>query len=92
MRFPAKFGVTDYIGVAAEEDLPANQVIMAIPKKLIISVSMVKASPLGQILHSYPLLSDDDSEETEFNILALFLIWQKRLGEDSFYYPYLSCI
>ena len=47
---------------------------------------------MGKVFPDYPLLCDKESEETEFNILAIYLIWQKKLGKESFYYPYLQCI
>lgn len=76
MAFPP----TGYTGLAAASDIGANEVFLAIPKKLIISVSLVKNSELGPILEQYRCLSDVEDEETDFNIIALFLIWQRMLG------------
>lgn len=44
LQYPTKFPPTDYIGVSTAKDINRNKVVMAIPKKLIIGVDMVKQS------------------------------------------------
>lgn len=55
-------------------------------------MSKVRDSALGSILEKYSTLNDNESEETDFNILTLYLIWQKMLGTNSFFYPYLQAV
>ena len=49
LAYPVSFPPTNYIGVAATKAIPQNKVIMAIPKKLIISVELTKKSPIAPI-------------------------------------------
>ncbi len=54
---------------------------MAIPTKLSISVKKVKESELGVILEENPeLFDEDESEDSAFNILTLFVYYERIKG------------
>ena len=80
LSFPHFFSPLNYVGVVATDHIKPNEVIMAIPKKLIISVSMVRESELGKILPKYPIINESEDESSDFNILTLYVVWQKSLG------------
>jgi hypothetical protein len=50
ISYPAYFPPTNYIGLAATEAIPRNKVIMSVPKRLIISVELVRRSEIGFLL------------------------------------------
>lgn len=56
---------------------------MAVPKSLVIGVSTVKLSEIGKLLNECECLSNEEEEETDFNILVLFLLRHKMLGDHS---------
>ena len=49
VTYPVAFPPTNYIGLAATKAIPEKKVIMAVPKKLIISVELTKKSAIGPI-------------------------------------------
>ena len=57
------------------------------------SLLKVKEGELKPILKRFKhLYNMDHSEDAEFNILALFILREKILGEKSFWKPYLDTI
>lgn len=91
--YPAAFGDQGFTGIAAVKDIPANKVIIAIPNKLIISANKVYNSELREIFEANPNFFDDEkTTDAEFNSLALFILWHKLLGKESFWYPYLNVV
>lgn len=54
IQYPAFFEPTNYIGLAASEDIPRNTVIMAVPKAMIIGIDKVRQSEIGFLLEKYP--------------------------------------
>lgn len=51
IEYPAYFPPTNYIGLKAAESIPRNTVIMSVPKRLIISIDLVKKSEIGFLLN-----------------------------------------
>lgn len=55
---------------------------------MIISTHLVKASKLGQIISSNPtLFSPKESEDSDFNMLSIFILYERLKKQDSFYAP-----
>ncbi|CAK69023.1 unnamed protein product (macronuclear) [Paramecium tetraurelia] len=97
--FPASFG--DVTGVVASEDLPSNTAFICIPQALIISPDKCKSTNLNTVYNSHPEMFDkDETNDAEFNMLGIKLICiqvfymfnEKKKGELSFYYPYISAV
>jgi hypothetical protein len=65
---------------------------MAIPKKIIIGTSRVKQSELKDIITEYLILHNEDDDDTDYNILCLYLIMEHMKGESSFFFPYLELL
>lgn len=79
------------VGAAAAQDTDQNTPIFMIPNKLLISPLMIERTELSQILKENPkLFCENHSGDAEFNILALFLLYERIKGEKSFYHPYLQ--
>lgn len=50
-------------------------------------------SDLRDMFLSHPLIFDESkNHDAEFNILAVFVVYEKLKNEKSFYYPYLNSI
>lgn len=61
---------------------------MFIPNKLIISTHLVKNSKLNNIINMNPdFFSEESAADADFNILSLFIFWEKLKGKSSFYAP-----
>lgn len=61
---------------------------MFIPNQLIISTHLVKNSKLNNIINMNPdFFSEESAADADFNILSLFIFWEKLKGESSFYAP-----
>lgn len=72
-----RFKPIDYMGIAADRDIKKNSIILAVPKKLIIGIDLVKHSQLGSIIQQYAFFQGEDNDDKDFNILALFIIMEK---------------
>lgn len=80
-------------GVGAKDNIPANTIIMSIPNKILISVKKALKSDLKDMYKAHPLIFDESkNHDAEFNILAVFVIYEKLKNENSFYFPYLNSI
>ncbi len=54
---------------------------------------MIKKSNLSDIIKANPGIYDmDENAEANFNILALFIYFEKCKGEKSFYHPYFNLV
>jgi hypothetical protein len=81
-------------GVATNKSIPAKTLIVAIPSKLILTVSRCyKDAALKKLF-----LANDDlfdyyaSENAEFNVLCVFIMYHKLNLEKSDWKPYLETI
>lgn len=88
----ARFEPNSYTGIAADEDIPKNTIVIAVPKNLIIGVERVRSSELGSVLQESPIFGGEANDDKDFNVLALFLVMEKMKGGRSFFAPYLDCI
>jgi len=70
--------------------------IIGIPSKLFISYKKVLKIPeLAQIANDYPdffLRTKENGDEADFNLLSLFVFWEKSKKEKSFYSPLFNAI
>ncbi|EWS71999.1 RuBisCO LSMT substrate-binding protein (macronuclear) [Tetrahymena thermophila SB210] len=91
IQFPAAFGPLGVPGIAADQDISPQKVILAIPNKLIISEDKVYGCDLEEVLEKFPELFDEEKcGDADFNILALYLMYEKLKGEQSFWHPYFE--
>ena len=61
---------------------------MIIPNKLLITTFHVKLTILNEIFEKHPdLFDNDETEDADFNMLALFIFYEKLKNEKSFYFP-----
>lgn len=76
----------------AKEFIAHDSVIVKIPRKLIIDLSVIENSEIACFITENPLLFEDSKDEKEKNllILAIFIMREKIKGKKSFYYPFLS--
>lgn len=59
-----------------------------IPNKLIVSTHKVKKSILGKVVAENPDLFDNEqTNDADFNMLALFVMFEYIKGEESFFHP-----
>jgi hypothetical protein len=84
--FPAVFSPGEYLGVATNKPIKANKVILAIPQTLCISLSKVRSSPLKAILDKHDMFHDEEDSDMEFNVLALYLIYERMKSNSSKYF------
>jgi hypothetical protein len=73
-------------GVFAQSDISEGDVLLEIPKKIIICLDTIKSSN-DPIVSSLPLAFQTDEE-----VLAAFLLLEKSRSESSFWKPYLDVL
>jgi hypothetical protein len=80
--------------LGASEDIQAHEIMMAVPKKIIISPSMIRASELWDAIkgNSFFVKSEDPTDSADSNLITLYVLWQYKLGKKSFFYPYFQAI
>lgn len=68
--------------------MPNKKAFIFIPNKLIISTHLVKESTLNSILLRNPdFFSEEHCPDADFNILSLFVFWERLKGKESFFSP-----
>ncbi|KAF0693924.1 Aste57867_15144 [Aphanomyces stellatus] len=75
-------------GAVATRDIPANEVCISIPEKLLLSEPLAKADPtLGPIFAAHAdLFTRDDT------LLSTYLTYHFYLQDASFFHPYLAIL
>jgi histone-lysine N-methyltransferase SETD3 len=73
-------------GVRAATDMPAQESLMRIPRRCLLSVPDARASEIGQLLEAHGQLEDGRM------YLAAFLLQEKERGEGSFWKPFLDIL
>jgi hypothetical protein len=63
---------------------------MAIPTKLVICPEQIESSDMKVLLEKEDLFFTGDGEDTDFNKLCIFLIYERAKGKRSFYHSWLS--
>ena len=72
-------------GLRAAKKIEPGEVILSIPRKLLISNETAYRSGLGEILRS-------DQSIDRYSALALFILQERAKGSTSFYYPYICTL
>ncbi|XP_078615379.1 SET domain-containing protein 4-like isoform X2 [Branchiostoma floridae x Branchiostoma japonicum] len=75
-------------GTMAARNIKAGEVIIAVPRNILISCRTVLSSKLGTELKKW----SGTSRFTCAQVLSLFLLIEKNKGEDSFWYPYIRSL
>lgn len=65
------------MGVATSKPIKPNKVILAVPQHMCITLSKVRASPLKTILDKHDMFHDEEDSDMEFNVLALYLLYER---------------
>jgi hypothetical protein len=84
--YPVEFCDTGR-GLRAGTSVSKNQVIESIPLELLITVSTVESSDIGWIF-----IKANGVHLFAQQVLAAFLVWEKHLGHDSVWEPYLNSV
>lgn len=86
LQLPAHFG--DLAGVAAKEAVRRNSAFLFVPYSLCIDHRKARQSPIGEVVEQYEKTFPEDEDD----VLYLYLLYERLLGESSFYSPYFSVI
>lgn len=74
--------VPEGLGLVAQRDIPRNEVVVEVPKRLWIDADTVAASEIGRLCGGL----------RPWVAIALFLLREKALGPASPWHPYLSIL
>ncbi len=72
----------NYTGVSVNAQVKANKVVIAVPQSIIITADVAKASPIKDVLKKYDIFTDEDDSDTEFNVLAMFILYEKMKSKE----------
>jgi hypothetical protein len=79
--------------MCASEDLPANTAIIAVPNRLVIGHRRVRKGELKDLYNANAHMFDaTQNPDAEINVLAIFVLYEKLKGENSFFHPYLNLV
>jgi histone-lysine N-methyltransferase SETD3 len=73
-------------GMRATTDMPAEELLMRIPRRCVLSVPDARASEIGRLLEAHGQLED------ERMFLSAFLLQERERGEASFWKPFLDIL
>jgi hypothetical protein len=77
--------------MAVTETIFHKEMMISVPNNVLISVDRARADPvLGKVFNDNPKLFGD--EDNHQKILAIFLMFERSKGKDSFWYQYLSLL
>ena len=80
------------VGSIAKADIAPNDVICAIPVKMVLCPSRAKKdAQLAEILNSHADLFEANTLR-EFFILTVFVMHERAKGKDSFWHPYFEVV
>ncbi|OMJ93492.1 hypothetical protein SteCoe_3464 [Stentor coeruleus] len=91
LQFPIAYWDEGIIGIGAKVDLPTNKAFMFIPTVLVISPSVAKKSLISSIFSAYPYFFAGH-DNAEFDILLVFLVYEKSKGSSSKWHTYFEAI
>lgn len=85
-RFKIKNGL-EYTGVYATEEIPSDQILMEIPRNLLLTTRDAWFSPLRDIFKKYPdYYSPYRSSSWEDRMLLTYIVYEHGRGKDSKWY------
>ena len=74
-----------------KEEITARETICYIPNKLLISTETARNSEIAEIFRVHPdvFLANEDRD---FNVLVVFLMYERSKGPESFWHPYFETV
>ena len=89
MIFPAAFGSDDIyvVGSTAKDEIFHNEAFIYIPIKILITVERALSSEIGFIFEKHVSIFKS-TEDRDYLILLMFLIYEHQRGENSLWFPY----
>jgi histone-lysine N-methyltransferase SETD3 len=87
--WPSRTTMGQVRGTIAKEDISTNEPMLFVPENIMISPPICHANPLiGHVFTENPhfFARDDDT------MLAVFVMFEKERGEESFWHPYLAML
>jgi len=93
LQYPATFE-GGLIGTKITKDILHREVYLYVPYKMIISVQNTQEHEvLKAVIDAHPeVFNEDEYESWEFLILTLRLLYEKTLGKESYWYPYINAL
>eukprot|EP00347_Sterkiella_histriomuscorum_P009137 403342378 len=94
IRYPVAFGQDEsnfVVGSAAKLNIKNNDVIVYVPQKVLITVERALASPIGFIFDNHASIFKA-TEDRDYLVLLVFLIYEHQKGTRSFWHPYFEAI
>ena len=93
LQYPATFE-GGLIGTKVTEDILHREVYLYVPYKIILTVHNTQQHKvLKPIIDAHPeVFSEDEYESWEFLTLTLRLLYEKTLGKDSYWFPYINAL
>lgn len=80
------------VGSAARETINPNEIYLYVPAKLLITVDKaLNSSEIGFIFEEHKYLFKA-TEDRDYLVLLVFLIYEHQKGPNSFWYPYFAAI
>ena len=90
MEYPAIFE-NGLIGARVTEEIQHREAYLFVPYKMLMSIEKAQMHPvLGPIIMDHPeCFLEEENNDWEQLILALFIFYEMTKGRDSYWYPYL---
>ena len=90
VQWPAFFGKNDLRGVIATRDIKPYEGLIYVPNKLLITTKIAQDHELiGPIMKEYPVVFEE-SQDWEYNIQIIFIMYERTKGKDSLWHPYFD--
>ena len=79
------------VGSSAKEPIADNETILYVPSKVLITVEKALSSEIGFIYQKHDSIFNSTNDR-DYLVLLLFLIFEHQKEEKSFWYPYFCAI
>jgi hypothetical protein len=80
-------GKNSYPGMMATETIGANETIIKVPAKMVLTSKTAFYSEINQIFYENPEIFGKHVEEGLDNVLNSFILYELSKGDKSFWYP-----
>ena len=89
IQWPSRDTMGQVRGTIATDDIHTNEPMLYVPENIMISPPICKANPLiGHVFTE----NEDFFARDDDTMLAVFVMFEKERGHDSFWYPYLAML
>ncbi len=79
-------------GSAARSMIKPNEVYLYVPSKLLITVDKaLRSKEIGHVFSENAFFFKN-TEDRDYLVLLVFLLYEHQKGKNSFWYPYLNAI